>query len=301
VSGVRLYSYREGDRSEYLAQFLLSALGLCTPIPRQEDIGFDFYCSIADQEGGVLTFGYPYLISIKSRSTPCINIEPTSSAIQNNRYQHLAWLFRQEQTILLGVVDKDPMCLRIFSLLPVWFLYYNEGKPIGSVSLNPRFDPKETSDVGHPRCGEELGNWPGHYHYDVDLGHPVAIIDLPTIQDEERLRGTKKLLRLAVEWGEHNLLHSRLLIPHFYWFAKTFPNASAIQPAFYYHPVPREELAMKTILSELAPSLISLALRFKKNEDSESLQACVKLLRQVPPETIPSVVREGIPELGLSS
>src|SRR3954452_11427379 len=84
MSGVRSYSFSEGDRSEYLAQFLLSALGLCTFIPRQEDIGFDFSCSVADQQQGTLTFGYPYLISIKSLSHPAIEIAPSAQTIAQN-------------------------------------------------------------------------------------------------------------------------------------------------------------------------------------------------------------------------
>ena len=102
MSGVRSFSFREGDRSEYLAQFFLSAMGLCTAIPRQEDIGFDFSCSVADQEAGVLTFGYPYLISIKSISSPSIEIDPTATAIQANDRRHVSWLFRQDQPVLLG-------------------------------------------------------------------------------------------------------------------------------------------------------------------------------------------------------
>src|SRR5438132_11449916 len=117
MSGVRSYSFREGDRSEYLAQFFLSAMGLCTSIPRQEDIGFDFSCSIADQEAGLLTFGFPYLISIKSISAPSIGIEPSATAIQANDHRHVSWLFRQDQPVFLGVVDKDAINLRIFSLL----------------------------------------------------------------------------------------------------------------------------------------------------------------------------------------
>ena len=112
-------------------------------IPRQEDIGFDFSCSIADQEAGILTFGYPYLISIKSRSTPSIDIEPTKTAIEADDARHVAWLFRQDQPVFLGVVDKDAISLRIFSLLPIWFLYYRGGPTVGSLSLNPRFDPAQ--------------------------------------------------------------------------------------------------------------------------------------------------------------
>jgi hypothetical protein len=44
MSGVRLYNRLQGDRSEYLAVYILSALGLVTQAPRQEDIGFDLVC-----------------------------------------------------------------------------------------------------------------------------------------------------------------------------------------------------------------------------------------------------------------
>lgn len=297
MSGVKSYSFREGDRSEYLAQFLLSAAGLCTFIPRQEDIGFDFSCSIADQEDGILTFGYPYLISIKSRSSPSIDIKPSPTAIQADDSRHVAWLFRQEQPILLGVVDKNSVSLHVFSLLPLWFLYYHGGPDIGSISLNPRFNPAETGDVGIPNKGAELTNWPKHYHYDVDLGHPIAILDLPTIKDETRLCATKKRLRLAVDFAERNLLHYRLQIPHFYWFQKTFPDASVLQPAVSYDPVPPTPKARQTIMKELAPSLISFALHFKEAGDVESLRACAQLLSHAPPNTIPPIVIEHVPEL----
>ena len=58
----RYYNWREGDRSELLADFLLSGIGLSTPVRRQDDVGFDFYCTIGDQEKGILTFGFPFII-----------------------------------------------------------------------------------------------------------------------------------------------------------------------------------------------------------------------------------------------
>jgi hypothetical protein len=120
---------------------------------------------------------------------------------------------------------------------------------------------------------------------------------LPTIQDEGRLRTAKKFLRLAVEFAERNLVHYRLQIPHFYWFPKTFPDASALQPAFSYYPVPPTPEARRAIMAELAPSLISFALHFKAAGDAASLQACAKLLSHAPPNTIPPIVLEHVPEL----
>ena len=89
-------------------------LGLSTPIPRQEDIGIDFLCSLADQRSGVLTFGNPYLVSVKSLSKPNIVLEPTEAAITENNPRHLHWLFRQELPLFLGVVDKGAFSMRLY-------------------------------------------------------------------------------------------------------------------------------------------------------------------------------------------
>lgn len=297
MSGVRSYSYREGDRSAYLAQFLLSALGLCTPIPQPEDIGFDFACCIADQEAGLLTFGFPYLISIKSLSHPSILIEPQKTAIQTGGQQHITWLFRQEQPIFLGVVDKDAVSLRIFSLLPVWFIYYQSRHLVGTLAINPRLDPDDARDVGAPKQGEELANWPGHFHYDVDLGHPIAIVDLPTIQDEDSTFATKMMLRGAVDWAQRSLLHRRLLIPHFYWIHKTTPDAESFHPAFLYQQIPLNAKAREEKMAALAPSLISFAMHFKEINDAASLRACATLLKYAPADIVPEAVLERVPEL----
>jgi hypothetical protein len=276
MSGVRAYSFREGDRSEYLAQFLLSAVGLCTPIPRQEDIGFDFSCSIADQEEGVLSFGFPYLISIKSQSNPGVQLTPSDTIIAENRTHHFDWLFRQNMPTFLGVVDKDEVKLRIFSLLPLWFLYYDDQPHIGTLTLVPRFDENATHDIGKPQKGKEMDNWPGHYPYTIDLGHPVVILDIPTIQDEDRLLIMKTRFRNAVSFAEQNIQHSRLMIPHFYWFAITNPDASEATPGWWFQAPPQTAGARGRTMSSLAPSLISMAMHFKEAGDTESLQACVR-------------------------
>ena len=42
------FTFRQGDRSEYLALYMLSALGLAVPVPRQEDVGIDFHCNTSE-------------------------------------------------------------------------------------------------------------------------------------------------------------------------------------------------------------------------------------------------------------
>jgi hypothetical protein len=125
----------------------------------------------------------------------------------------------------------------------------------------------------------------------------VAILDLPTIQDEGPTHSAKKSLRLAVEFAERSLLHSRLKIPWFYWFPKTTPDASALHPGFSCQPVPPTDEARKAIMAELAPSLISFALHFKDAGDGASFQECKALLTHAPAHIIPDAVLQQLPEL----
>ena len=48
---MHLYSFRQGNRSEYLAQYMLSALGLAVKVTTQEDVGIDFYCNVGKRDG----------------------------------------------------------------------------------------------------------------------------------------------------------------------------------------------------------------------------------------------------------
>jgi hypothetical protein len=61
---MHLFSYRQGDRSEYLAQYMLSAFGLAVKVPREEDIGVDFYCNLAKHVGKKITYFEPYNVQV---------------------------------------------------------------------------------------------------------------------------------------------------------------------------------------------------------------------------------------------
>ena len=103
MSGMRLFSYRQGDRSEYLAHYLMSGLGVITAVPRQEDIGIDLYCTLADQERGKLTFGVPFLVQVKSASDEPVAFGRLSSKGRWQR-EDITWLLRQEIPFFVGLV-----------------------------------------------------------------------------------------------------------------------------------------------------------------------------------------------------
>lgn len=290
----RYFNFREGDRSEYLATYFFSAVGLVTPVPRQEDIGFDMVCSIADQETGRLTFNYQYLLSVKSLSTPNINLTPAKS--EDGTLPHIAWLFRQELPLLLAVIDKEGQEVRVYSTLPIWFLYF-ENQDCGSVTLAPRISDELGEDIRRPVKGDELDNPPGRFHYTVDLGHPIARATVSDLANADKLRAIKKSLRVAVNYGRISALQVQLGVPYFYWFAKTQPDGSLPTPAFYAQEVPDVKEAQDYVYSRIAPTLISLAMLYKTKNDADNLKAVARLLASVPQTSIPNIVLDHIPEI----
>ncbi len=86
--GGRLRSYRLGDRSELLVQHLLSGVAFTTPVPRQEDIGVDFLCSLITglDDAGLLRAGPFFTVQAKS------NVE---AVVYHDPHQ-LEWIKHQE-------------------------------------------------------------------------------------------------------------------------------------------------------------------------------------------------------------
>ena len=70
MSGGRSRPFRLGDRSELLVEQLLAAFAFTTPVPRQEDVGVDFFCSLTHQEGQFLKAGPFFAVQAKSRQIP---------------------------------------------------------------------------------------------------------------------------------------------------------------------------------------------------------------------------------------
>src|SRR5690554_1843015 len=71
MPGGRPKNIAHGDRAEYLAHYLLSLIGLPTPVPRQSDLGIDFYSNIAVKEygdGKIVSYAHPFGIQIKKKS-----------------------------------------------------------------------------------------------------------------------------------------------------------------------------------------------------------------------------------------
>src|SRR5438874_1592010 len=151
----RVVSYRQGDRSEYLAQYILSALTISVPVPRQEDVGSDFHCSLLKKENGNLRPYLPFNIQIKSFGVKDISFGGVTKS-GKWRGHEVDQLCQTDTPFLIGIVNKDDQWMDVFSTVNRYFVFYQwTGK---GVPREVRLVPYEPVDEGHLGAGscEEL-------------------------------------------------------------------------------------------------------------------------------------------------
>lgn len=301
MSGKQVFNWREADRSEYLAGFLLSALGMATPLERPEAlIGADFYCSLANQEKGAVVFGFPFLVQVRSIAKPVVHLKAPKRYKHRHGEMpdHLAGLFRQELPMFLALVDKEDISIRLYSLCPLWFLLHDsENCPDpAAVQLLPRLDLANNEPVGAPRQGDQVTSSPESYEYEVDLGNPIASFSTKDTGNRAVMMKQRRFLRQGIEGELRNHVFREAGLPHFSWIVECHDDNGPV-PASYHREAPRDADTLKSIYALLGPSLLPLALRYQDNERRELVEALATLFREMPPETFPDDIRDAHPHL----
>lgn len=158
MPGILLGSFREGSRSEYLAQYILSTLGVSVPVPRQEDIGADFHCTLAEQDGERLIFKGSFLVQTKSISEKDKLFYGGLDDKNEWKQEEVSWLFGQELPLFIGLVDKQALKMEFFSTSNMWQARYKSGKP-SRIQLQPNVPPGPDDVVRFP-TSEPQTDWP---------------------------------------------------------------------------------------------------------------------------------------------
>ena len=135
MPGLLPSSWRQGNRSEYLAQYFLSALGVSVPVLRQEDIGADFYCALAKEDDRRLTFHSPFAVQVGSAESKVFRFGGFDARGKWRRAA-IEWLFSQEIPLFLGMVDRKEARIRIYQTSPMWMIRYKFGD-MSEVELLP--------------------------------------------------------------------------------------------------------------------------------------------------------------------
>jgi hypothetical protein len=181
MSGGRSRSFRLGDRAELLVEHLLAGVAFTTRIPRQEDIGIDFMCSlITGSHGAGLLKAGPFF-SVQSKSS--------RKALVYKKPHELQWIRNQQNPLLICVADRRASAMDVYS---TWNLVCAvQGGCKGQAPSCIRLCP-----------GEVPAEWPGvkdnpDGSQDVLLGKPIVRITHDQVFNEN---STKEIAEVLERW-----------------------------------------------------------------------------------------------------
>jgi len=114
--GSLAHNFHQGARSEYLAQYVLSAFGTAIPVPRPEDTGIDLYCAIGREMGKRLLIEHYYIVQIKSDKKDIIYTPEDSTK----------WILSQKYPFIICIVDKKKGLIELYQTIQLARLFPEE-------------------------------------------------------------------------------------------------------------------------------------------------------------------------------
>src|SRR5271157_2608742 len=117
MAGIFNSNYRGGNRSEYLAHYLLSYLGSCTPVPRQEDVGVDFHCAVCESTAVGDCVKEQFYLQLKSSDGDDLDyghVVRMKDGSLKWKYYEKDWLFSLDLPLFIGVCSKENRSIKIY-------------------------------------------------------------------------------------------------------------------------------------------------------------------------------------------
>ena len=291
------FPFRQGDRSEYLALYMLSALGICVYVPRTEDVGADFYCSLAKRDGNRMTFHLPFIVQLKSSSIKKLSF---GGPDEHGRWrkEEIEWLFRQELPLLIGLADKASSKLDLYSTSSMWAARY-AGKEFGQIDLLLG-EPGDMHGTLMPSYSN-MTDWPQGIgdgrRCDLPIGPPVLSISIDDIEDETKLKEYREVLAVPLRIEQDNITYRRLQI-HFFKCLHRFTTNSPAQGTIFYcvsNPVPGTNTQEQ--LESLKPMIVTLAYNYKMQERLSDLMSLKPIVALLSWDEVMDMLKRDCPEL----
>ncbi len=287
--------YREGNRSEYLAQYFLSALGVSVSVPRPEDIGIDFYCALAQQVGQRLTFHSPFAVQVGSYGTKQFSYGGyTDQGVW--RKEEIDWLFSQELPLFVCTVDKDTLAFRLYSTSPIWLIRHSFGE-VSEVDLVP----DATHDIlkeSRKQVPEYVGKGGDGALYRIPLGAPIVDLSIEQL-GTDLVDKARFALGKAASIEMVNLTYRRLSVHFSQWMIDILPNddSAAIKVGQFYAWNPEPGRNTSEQLKAVLPIIVALGHNLKSQNRLQELAQLRGIFSLIPRDALPEFVKKNLPEV----
>ena len=258
MPGPLLANPRSGNRAEYFAQYVLSALGVSSPVPRQEDIGIDFHCALAYKAGRLLFFEHTFGVQVGAIGSKEFGygVARKSKSWKFNPYE-TTWLFSQSLPLFVATVDQKSLTFRLYSTSPMWITKYLVGEPAEIILAPDECHNPETDVLQEKLLPEGFGD---RHTYRIPLFRPVVELCLTTFTEED-IEPARGALRKAIDTERKNLRYRDFGLHFVEWLLDIVPNdpRPTYDVGHYYAWNTQPGRNVTRQLESLLPVIISLA------------------------------------------
>ena len=188
MPGARHPNFRLGDRTELLAEFCLNTIAFTTRVPRQEDIGHDFFCVLSEVRQDLLWAGPSFTVQVRSAPDPLVF----------EKEHEIAWIKNLENPFILIVGHRDELRVDIYS---TWMrLNGFLRKAANRIVLNPGPPKEGFGQVWTAEDGAEQI---------ISLGQPVITATMDEFMDKARTSIFSDVLKQWVILDRENIVNTR--------------------------------------------------------------------------------------------
>lgn len=292
-----LHSFRQGNRAEYLANYILSSFALSVPVPRPEDAaGVDFHCSLLRKDEDNLFPYLPFNIQIKSISDKKVSFGGLTKA-GNWRIHEINQLCQTDTPFLIGMVDIKNQRMDIFTTISRYFVAYgfnNKSVP-RQVDLVP-YSPEYPTHLGDGFIEElepvkDKPDIPNQL-WKLPIGQPILSISVEDSEAGDKVEAIKKLLEPFLRIDQENAVHYRTGVGYFDWVRTIQTNQALADVAWGWSPPSPGTYASEVQKRVITKAVASLLANYDAAGEKESILTWEPVLQLLPIAELPAEVRE---------
>lgn len=290
-----LVNANSGNIAEYLAQYILSKIGIATPVQRQADIGIDFHCALARKTDNRKFFTYHSSFAVQVGTTRKRFRYGTKRGkrVKNPTFKpyELDWLFSQKIPLFVGVVDQKKLEMSLYSTGPMWIARYQYGH-VGEINLQPNQCHNPVEDI---QSDEILAEGFGDRRcYNIPLFQPIAKLSLT--QPGKDIGAASLALEVSIYMESMNLLYRDMGVHYAKWQPNVAPNTITWESKFseYYAYSPQAGKNVDRQIQGLFPTVYTLAKNLQAQGNIEGLKKISSVFHLVPDSIIPDYLKKDV-------
>jgi hypothetical protein len=207
MPGMRDRNLRSGDLHEELGIFLLKAIALVAPVPRQEDVGNDAFATLIRPEGRRrLIPDLSFLVQLKSASV---------TSVSYTTPDEMAWICALDVPLFIGRVDLKQARIELFTTHRLYQILLEHSYDGIELLLDPADETSTTPNVRRANLGPPVHAWSMGEITESDFpakSHAVIRPHVESLRRNHSLQGIQSHAMLRWETGQPPIDNGEMIV-----------------------------------------------------------------------------------------